>query len=54
MHEFFDIKSDGKGTHILRVSCVKDCIEETLPSIDRSPEPKVFGTNKQEPKILPV
>ena len=52
MHEFFDIKEGGKGSHILRVSCVKDCIEETLPSIDRSPEPKVFGTNKEEPKII--
>ena len=54
MHEFFDIKENRKGSHILRASCVKDCVEETLPSTDRNPEPKVFGTNKEKPKIILV
>jgi hypothetical protein len=54
MHEFFDIKENRKGSHILRASCVKDCVEETLPSTDRNPEPKVFGTNKEKPKTILV
>jgi len=52
MH-IFTFKSSN-GSHMMDMTCVKDCLEEPIDYINKDPEPKVFGTNKEKPKTIPV